>query len=149
MSTPYANFFEKTIYFLANLVYNVNNKRESGDKMSNLGNKEVFAENLLYYINKHGKEQKELAEIVGVATSTFNEWVKAKKYPRIDKIEKLANYFGILKSDLIEKHGSAEALRTVSITEDEQKLLDLFRLVPEHQQQMVMQMIEIALKTNK
>ena len=32
----------------------------------------------------------------------MNEWVKGKKYPRIDKIEILANYFGILKSDLIE-----------------------------------------------
>lgn len=70
--------------------------------MSNLGNKEVMAKNLLYYMAKTGKTQKDLAEIVGVSTSTFNDWVKAKKYPRIDKIELLANYFKILKSDLIE-----------------------------------------------
>lgn len=70
--------------------------------MSNLGNKEIFAKNLNYYIEKSGKTKKELAEIVGVAPSTFNEWTKGKKYPRIDKIEILANYFGILKSDLIE-----------------------------------------------
>ena len=117
--------------------------------MSNIGNKETFARNLLYYIDKHGKEQKELAEIVGVAPSTFNAWVKAKKYPRIDKIELLANYFGILKSDLIEEHNSRTSLKTVSITEEEQKLLDLFRLVPENQQQMVLQMIRVALDTNK
>ena len=71
--------------------------------MSNIGNKEVMAENLLYYMNKTGKTQKELAEIVGVSTSTFNDWMRAKTYPRIDKIEILANYFKILKSDLIEK----------------------------------------------
>lgn len=71
--------------------------------MSNLGNKEVMAKNLQYYMEKVGKSQKELAEIVGVSTSTFNDWVKAKKYPRIDKIELLANYFRILKSDLIEE----------------------------------------------
>lgn len=71
--------------------------------MSNIGNKEVMAENLLYYMNKTGKTQKELAEIVGVSTSTFNDWIRAKTYPRIDKIEILANYFRILKSDLIEK----------------------------------------------
>ena len=47
-------------------------------------------------------EQKDLAEIAGVSATTFNDWIKAKKYPRIDKIEILANYFGILKSDLIE-----------------------------------------------
>lgn len=71
--------------------------------MSNIGNKEVLANNLTYYIERSGKSQKELAEVVGVATSTFNDWVKGKKYPRIDKIEMLANYFGILKSDLIEQ----------------------------------------------
>ena len=117
--------------------------------MSNLGNKETFAKNLTYYIDKHGKEQKEIAEAIDVAPSTFNAWVKAKKYPRIDKIELLANYFGILKSDLIEEHTNRTNLKTISITEDEQKLLDLFRLVPENQQQMVLQMIEIALSTNK
>lgn len=115
--------------------------------MSNTDNKEIFAKNLTYYIEKHGKEQKEIAEIVGVAPSTFNEWVKAKKYPRMDKVEKLANYFGILKSDLIEEQSKVESNRTISITEGEQKLLDLFRKVPESQQQTVLQMISLALKT--
>lgn len=70
--------------------------------MSNIGNKEIMAKNLKFYIERSGKSQKELAELVGVAASTFNDWVKGKKYPRIDKIEILSNYFGILKSDLIE-----------------------------------------------
>ena len=117
--------------------------------MSNLGNKETFAKNLTYYIDKHGKEQKEIAEAIDVAPSTFNAWVKAKKYPRIDKIELLAKYFGILKSDLIEEHNNRTSLKTISITEDEQKLLDLFRLIPENQQQLVLQMIHAALNTNK
>lgn len=71
--------------------------------MSNIGNKETFAKNLSYYLERSGKTQRELAEVVGVAHSTFNDWIKAKKYPRIDKIEILADYFGILKSDLIEE----------------------------------------------
>lgn len=71
--------------------------------MSGLGNKEIFAKNLRYYIDRSGKTQKDFADIVGVAYSTFNDWVNAKKYPRIDKIEILANYFGIQKSDLIEE----------------------------------------------
>lgn len=65
--------------------------------------KEVFAKNLRYYMESRGKNQKELAEIVGVSAPTMNEWLKAKKYPRIDKIEILSDYFGILKSDLIEE----------------------------------------------
>lgn len=71
--------------------------------MSNIGNREVFSKNLAYYIERCGRTQKEIAEIVGVSTSTFNDWVKGKKYPRIDKIEILADYFRILKSDLIEE----------------------------------------------
>lgn len=71
--------------------------------MTNLGNKETMAKNLQYYVERSGKTQKELCEIFGVATSTFNDWMKAKKYPRIDKIEVMANYFRILKSDLIEE----------------------------------------------
>ncbi len=71
--------------------------------MSSMGNKEIFAKNLNYYADLSGKTQKELAEIVGVAPSTYNDWSKGKKYPRIDKIELLANCFRILKSDLIEE----------------------------------------------
>lgn len=70
--------------------------------MSNIGNKEIMAKNLRYYMKMSGKTQKDLSEIIGVSTSTLNDWMKAKSYPRIDKIELLANYFGILKSDLIE-----------------------------------------------
>lgn len=65
--------------------------------------KEVFAKNLRYHLEISGKSQKELAEIVGVSAPTMNDWIKGKKYPRIDKIEILADYFGILKSDLIEE----------------------------------------------
>ena len=55
-----------------------------------------------------GKTQKELAEIVGVTAPTFNEWIKGKKFPRIDKVQKLADYFGIQKSDLIEERLTEE-----------------------------------------
>lgn len=65
--------------------------------------KEVFAKNLRKYMESRGVSQKELAEIIGVSAPTMNDWLQAKKYPRIDKIEKLANYFRILKSDLIEE----------------------------------------------
>lgn len=116
--------------------------------MSTIGNREVFAKNLLYYIDVCERDQKEIAKVVGVAPSTFNEWVKGKKYPRIDKIEILANYFGILKSDLIEEHTEMKDIsKTLMVTEEEQMLLDLFRKVPENKQEMVIQMIQVALNT--
>ena len=116
--------------------------------MSAIGNKEVFAQNLVYYVKRSGKDQKELAEIVGVSPSTFNEWTKAKKYPRIDKIEILANYFGILKSDLIEvKNEETNSPDQLILTEGEEMLLKLFRQIPEENRALVLEMIRAAVKT--
>jgi transcriptional regulator with XRE-family HTH domain len=50
-----------------------------------------------------GKDRRELAEIWGFPYSTVTEWINGRKYPRIDRIEVMADYFGILKSDLIEE----------------------------------------------
>ncbi len=71
--------------------------------MSNIGNKETMAKNLKYYIAKSGKDRRELSEIWGFPYSTVTEWINGKKYPRIDRIEVMAEYFGIMKSDLIEE----------------------------------------------
>jgi transcriptional regulator with XRE-family HTH domain len=115
--------------------------------MSNIGNKEVFAKNLAYYLDRSGKEQKEIAEIIGVAPSSFNEWMKAKKYPRIDKIEMLANYFGILKSDLIEDHDGKEfSPSEPALTEGEKLMLELFRRIPEDRQAAALELLRAALK---
>lgn len=115
--------------------------------MSNIGNKETFAKNLSYYLMELGKTQKEVAEAIGVTPTSLNEWMKGKKYPRIDKIEMLAKYFGILKSDLIEDKGENKNLpQSETLTEGENMLLELFRQVPENKQKMVLDMIRIALK---
>lgn len=109
--------------------------------MSNIGNREVFAKNLSHYLEKFGRDQREVAEIIGVAPSTLSEWVRGKKYPRIDKIEMLANYFGILKSDLIEEAGEdGYSPGEVQLTEGEKMLLELFRLIPEEQQKAFLEM---------
>ena len=68
-----------------------------------MDNKNIFAENLNRYMELHEKTRKEVSEAIGVSYFTFTDWVNGKKYPRMDKVEKLANYFGILKSDLIER----------------------------------------------
>lgn len=72
--------------------------------MSNLGNKNIFAKNLKYYMEKSGKDRNEICKDLNLKYSTFSEWVNANKYPRIDKIELIANYFNIQKADLIEEH---------------------------------------------
>lgn len=117
--------------------------------MSDIGNKEVFSKNLKWYLDSAGVTQKELALYLGVNPSSVNDWIKCKKYPRIDKIELMAKYFGVLKSDLIEEKGINKNLpQQQTLTEGENMLLELFRQVPENKQQMVLDMVRVALKKN-
>lgn len=70
--------------------------------MSDLGNKEIFAKNLNYYMNINKKNRSDVCRDLDIPYSTFTDWCNANIYPRIDKIEMLANYFDIKKSDLVE-----------------------------------------------
>ena len=78
--------------------------------MNNLGNKEVMSNNIRYYLKEKRKTRKQLCQDLNIAYSTFTDWCCARKYPRIDKIELMANYFGIEKSDLIEDKSDKERL---------------------------------------
>lgn len=71
---------------------------------SNLGNKIVFSENLQYYLIKSGDKQKDIASIAKVSQGTVSDWLKKRSYPRMDKIQLLAEHWGIEMSDLVEKH---------------------------------------------
>lgn len=73
-----------------------------------MDNHSIFADNLNKYMAEYGKTRRDLAEALGVSYYTITDWVKGKKYPRMDKVEMLANYFGILKSDLIEEKMTEE-----------------------------------------
>lgn len=91
--------------------------------MSSLGNKEILAKNLKYYIEKSGKDRRELSEIWGYPYSTVTEWINGKKYPRIDRIEVMADYFGIQKSDLIERKMTDEGQKNSDAIADITKAL--------------------------
>jgi transcriptional regulator with XRE-family HTH domain len=113
-------------------------------------NKNVFATNLNNLMALHDKSRRDLSDALGISYFTITAWTNGTKYPRMDKVEMLANYFGVLKSDLIEE--AIEPTKPIEntvqeLTEGEKMLLELFRKVPENQQQMVLQMISAALKT--
>ena len=72
-------------------------------------NKEIFAKKLKYYMDKNGVTRHELCRHLNLKYSTVSEWLGGKKFPRIDKIEMLANYFKIKKSDLIEEKSTPVA----------------------------------------
>lgn len=82
--------------------------------MSTLGNKQVLAKNLIFYMEKNNVDRYKLCEDLDFKYSTVSEWLSAKKYPRIDSIEKLANYFGVAKSDIIEEKESPNLGKIIS-----------------------------------
>ena len=105
--------------------------------------KAIFSTNLKRYMALNGKSRKEVCEALGYSYFTFSDWVNGKKMPRMDKVEQLANYFGILKSDLIEEkketvthgHGLSEAkmqllaLAESCTEEDAEKLLQMMQIL--------------------
>lgn len=74
---------------------------------NNLGNKEIMAKNIKRLLDERGMTRTELCNALGFNYSTLADWLHARKYPRIDKIEMMANFFGISKADLVEPPASS------------------------------------------
>ena len=74
-----------------------------GKNDSNLGNKKVFSENLKYYISTTNEKQKDIARVANVSEGTISDWLKCRSYPRMGKIQLLAEHWGIQMSDLVEE----------------------------------------------
>ena len=70
--------------------------------------KEIFSNNLKKWLSIRNKTQTDIVETFDISPSTVSDWCNAKKFPRIDKIEMLANFLNIYKSDLIEEHGRTD-----------------------------------------
>lgn len=114
MSMPKAQFFHILICFVVLLVYTV----VTSKAVAIMDNKNIFASNLKKYMNLNGKSRREVSDALGVSYYTFSDWVNGKKYPRMDKVEMLANYFGIKKSDLIEEKVTPEMQKNSDIMVD-------------------------------
>ena len=69
---------------------------------NNLGNKEIISANIKYYMELYGESRKDLSVLFSVPYTTICDWINAKTYPRIDKIELMARHWNIDKSDLVE-----------------------------------------------
>lgn len=64
--------------------------------------KQIMAKNIKKYLDRMGKNQTDLARDLNIPETTVSNWMKGNTYPRIDKIQLMADYFGIYRSDLTE-----------------------------------------------
>lgn len=118
-------------------------KIDNGQKQRN-----IFALNFKRCLDEAHKTQADIVRDLGVTSSTVSDWANAKKYPRVDKMQSLADYLGVLLSDLREeKPATNEGDRLWNaICSDDSKLM-LARWISnldQDQLQMVVKLLEAA-----
>lgn len=109
---------------------------------TDLGNKKVFSRNLSKCLKRFDKTQRELANAIGVHPATICDWMQERTYPRMDKVQLIAEFFGISKSELVEDNYMVKE----TVSGKEQKLLDLFHSVPEDRRDGLLDLIEVYAK---
>lgn len=77
--------------------------------MNSDNSKQALARNIKRYMDKKGVTNQQICDDLGFKYTTFMDIIKGVSYPRIWRIEAMADYFGVLKSDLIEDRSEEKA----------------------------------------
>lgn len=70
--------------------------------------KQILSNNLTYLITTTGKDQKEIAIEMDINPPTFNQWVNGKAIPSVSMLKRIAAYFNITLSQLIDAQEQRE-----------------------------------------
>ena len=116
-----------------------------------------FSEKLKLLRDEKEMSLAEFATLLGTSKQVISRYERGENTPKITTV---AHYAKVLNVSLAYLMNDNVTDRTVPLptdktnspdefvlTEGEKKLVELFRRVPEDQQQLVLQMIEVALKT--
>lgn len=74
-----------------------------------MDNKKVLSENLNHFLESKNLTPTEFAKIMKYPETTVFNWIHAKTYPRIQRIQEIADFFGVYKSDLTEDKSDFDA----------------------------------------
>lgn len=86
-------------------------------------NKQAMAQNILKFMDRDNVKATDICKALHFKQNTFSDWVNAKTYPRIDAIEKLAQYFGVSKAALVEEEPTIDFI----ISDDEKEFIVEYR----------------------
>lgn len=75
--------------------------------MDDIEQKKIFSKNLNSLLAQRNKTQKEVADAISVSPQTFNTWCQGIALPRMGKVQRLADYFKVEKSDLIDEKSNS------------------------------------------
>lgn len=68
----------------------------------------IFGKNLQFYLDSKQISQTELANYLKVSPTSVNNWCRGLKTPRMDKVDKICNFFHINRSDLLNEHNDEQ-----------------------------------------
>jgi DNA-binding protein len=92
----------------------------------------IFARNLNRFLKINEKNQADIAMLLNVSQAAVSTWCTGIKLPRMDKVQALADYFGINKSDLLEDKGTQEEDNSYYIDEYAKELAQFLFKNPEY-----------------
>lgn len=86
-----------------------------------------FAQNLKNIMQKRNKTQSDLVKDLSFRQATVSDWLNGKKYPRMDKVEKLANYLGVSINELLMQSVPEPPAPSIQLTAQEEAHIKKYR----------------------
>ena len=77
---------------------------------------EFFSNNLKRLLEERGKTQLELSKYIGVSNTTINNYVKGYNMPRMNKLDKICEFFNISRSELIDPPPAPQSIDDLDLT---------------------------------
>ncbi len=87
----------------------------------------IIAYNISQYLLKTNSTQEELAEYMGVSQATVSHWCRGSKLPRMNKIDRICDFFSINRSQLLDASEASGFEITPPLTEDEKHVIRRYR----------------------
>ena len=116
---------------------------------------ESCAQRIAKALKMKDMKQSELCKLANVPKSSLSLYLSGAYEPKQDRVYNMARVLNVSEAWLMgydvpierEKNISPDEVAELELSEGEKMLIDLFRRVPEDQQQLVLQMIRAALNT--
>lgn len=94
-------------------------------------------------LDMNGVKSADVARATGISNMTFSDWKKGKSTPKMDKIEKIAKYFGVTTDYMM---GKKLEVPSLSMADEHFELIKLYSSLSEANQKAIMQIMRSMAK---
>lgn len=94
-------------------------------------------------LDMNGVKSADVARATGISNMTFSDWKNGKSTPKMDKIEKIAKYFGVTTDYMMGKKSEVPSL---SMADEHFELIKLYSSLSEADQKAIMQIMRSMAK---